>query len=105
MELLAGASLERPPGPKYTAELRFAELAPTGRLPKLGTLRRWRQALPDGFELAFRAPEPCWHPPEGALRQGPELDDGLKWLSEAASALDATFVVVATGASITTGGA
>ncbi len=34
MQLLAGALMERPPGPKYTAELRFAELEPQTPLPK-----------------------------------------------------------------------
>ena len=50
MALLAGASVERPPGAKYTAELRFAELAPSAPLPKPSTLRRWRHDLPEGFE-------------------------------------------------------
>ncbi len=103
MELLAGALLERPPGPKYTSELRFAELAPQSPLPKPGTLAKWRQQLPDGFELALRAPDPCWQSPGGPLRPSSELDAGLGWLAEAADALQASMIVVATGPAVTTG--
>jgi len=103
MQLLAGALLERPPGPKYSSELRFAELAPQAPLPRPGTLAKWRQKLPDGFELALRAPEACWQSPEGPLRPSKELDSGLAWLSEAADALQATVVVIATSAAVTTG--
>jgi uncharacterized protein YecE (DUF72 family) len=103
MELLAGALLERPPGPKYTSKLRFAELAPQSPLPKPGTLAKWRQRLPEGFELALRAPDLCWRSPGGPLRPSPELDAGLEWLSEAADALQASMIVVATGPAVTTG--
>ena len=103
MELLAGALLERPPGPKYTSELRFAELAPQSPLPKPGTLAKWRQKLPEGFELGLRAPDACWQSPEGPLRPSRDLDAGLRWLSEAADALEASMIVVATGATVTTG--
>lgn len=103
MQLFAGALLERPPGPKYTAELRFAELAPQSPLPKAGTLAKWRKALPDGFQIALRAPESSWKGPEGPFRAGSELDEGLRWLCEAADALEASFVVVSTGAAVMTG--
>jgi uncharacterized protein YecE (DUF72 family) len=103
MELLAGALLERPPGAKYTAELRFAELAPQSPLPKPGTLAKWRQKLPEGFELALRAPDTCWQSPAGPLRPSSELDAGLTWLSAAADALQASMIVVATGREVTTG--
>ena len=103
MELLAGTLLERPPGPKYTSELRFAELAPQAPLPKPGTLAKWRQKLPDGFELALRAPDACWQSPGGPLRASEELEAGIGWLSEAADALQASIVTVPTGAAVTTG--
>ncbi|MBW1874164.1 MAG: hypothetical protein JRI98_02040 [Deltaproteobacteria bacterium] len=103
MELLAGALLERPPGPKYTSELRFAELAPQAPLPKPGTLAKWRQKLPDGFELALRAPDASWQSPAGPLRPSRELDAGLAWLGEAADALQASMIVVSTSAAVTTG--
>jgi len=103
MELLAGALLERPPGPKYTSELRFAELALKAPLPKPGTLAKWRQELPDGFELALRAPDECWQSPGGPLRPSAELDSGLAWLSDAAGALSVSAIVIGTTAAVTTG--
>jgi uncharacterized protein YecE (DUF72 family) len=103
MKLLAGALLERPPGPKYTSELRFAELGPQAPLPKPGTLAKWRQKLPDGFEVALRAPDACWKSPGGPLRPSDELEAGIRWLSEAADALEASIVVISTGAEVTTG--
>ncbi|MGB5701686.1 MAG: hypothetical protein WBM48_02620 [Polyangiales bacterium] len=103
MELLAGALLERPPGPKYSSELAFAELAPQNPLPKPGTLAKWRKGLPDGFELGLRAPESTWNPPDGPLRTGAALDEGVSWLSEASEALGASILVVATGPTVTTG--
>ena len=103
MELLAGALLERPPGPKYTAELRFAELSPQAPLPKPGTLAKWRQKLPQGFELALRAPDTSWQSAAGPLRPSSQLDAGLAWLSEAADALQASMIVISTSAAVTTG--
>jgi uncharacterized protein YecE (DUF72 family) len=104
MQLLAGALLERPPGPKYRSELRFAELAPRAPLPKPSTLANWRKQLPESFRIALRAPEPCWRSPAGPLRPSKELDAGLAWLLEASVALEASLIVVATGATVTTGG-
>jgi uncharacterized protein YecE (DUF72 family) len=95
--------LERPPGSKYTAELRFAELTPVDPLPKPATLSKWRKKLPEGFELGLRAPTAAWNPPEGPLRAGAALDAGVRWLTEAADALEASLIVVATDASVTTG--
>ena len=103
MQLVAGALLERPPGPKYLAELGFAELSPPEPLPKAATRARWRQKLPEGFVLGLRAPPSCWRSPEGALRPGPALDAGIRWLEEASDALEASIVVVSTDASLTTG--
>lgn len=103
MDLLAGALIERPPGPKYASALRYAELAPMAPLPKPTTLARWRKALPPGFELGLRAPEACWNSPAGPLRPSGGLERGLRWLSEAADALEASVVVIATGAGLTTG--
>jgi hypothetical protein len=104
MQLLAGALLERPPGPKYRSELRFAELAPRAPLPKPTTLANWRKQLPGAFQVALRAPEPSWRSAAGPLRPSEELDTGLAWLLEASDALEASIIVVATGAAVTTGG-
>ena len=103
MRLLAGALLDRPPGPKYVAELGFAELSPSDPLPKPRTLAKWRQGLPTGFELALRAPAACWRSSAGPLRLDDELDVGLGWLAQASEALQPTLIVVATDASVTTG--
>ncbi|MGB5810622.1 MAG: DUF72 domain-containing protein [Polyangiales bacterium] len=103
MNVLAGAVLERPPGPKYVSALRYAELALADPLPKASTLARWRKELPDGFELALRTPERAWMSAEGALRPGAELTQGLKWLANAVDALQPRLVVLPTQATITTG--
>jgi hypothetical protein len=103
MELLAGALLERPPGPKYTAELRFAELALTGPLPKAQTLAKWRSSLPEDFQLALRIPAPCWRSSTGPLRPGDELDAGLEWLSAATDVLRPVLLVLHTSSEVTTG--
>lgn len=103
MQLLAGAVLERPPGPKYVKKLRYAELELAEPLPKPATLARWREALPAGFQIALQAPERCWRAPEGPLRRGPDIEDGLTWLAESMEALRAQLLVVKTGASVTTG--
>lgn len=103
MNLLAGALLERPPGPKYVSALRYAELAPIAPLPKPTTLARWRRELPPSFQLGLRAPETCWRSPDGPLRPNGELERGLRWLSEAADALEASLIVIATGPTVTTG--
>jgi len=103
MQLLAGALLERPPGPKYSAELRFAELALSGPLPKGQTLAKWRASLPDGFDLALRVPTSCWETSAGPLREGDELDAGLAWLSTAVDTLQPELLVLATSSEVTTG--
>jgi len=103
MQILAGALLARPPGPKYTAELGFAELAPQNPLPRPGTLAQWRDRVPEGFELGLRAPDPAWNTSDGPLRAGAALDEGVSWLSEASEAVGASILVVATGATVTTG--
>ncbi|MDH3200749.1 MAG: hypothetical protein OEM15_07640 [Myxococcales bacterium] len=103
MDLLAGALLERPPGPKYVSALRYAELAPMAPLPKPTTLARWRRELPSDFQLGLRAPESCWRSSDGPLRLSDELERGLGWLAEAAHALEASVLVIATGPAVTTG--
>lgn len=103
MQLLAGALLERPPGPKYTSELGFAELTLTGQLPKAQTLTKWRAGLPESFRVALRIPRSCWHTSAGALREGGELDVGLAWLTTAVEALEPALLVLATTSEVTTG--
>lgn len=102
MPLLAGALLERTPGPKYIADLRYAELNLSTPLPKPSTLRRWREKLPEDFQLALRAPKAVWQGVAGGgSARGTDAD--ATWLNEAADALGAVLVVLATGPGITTG--
>ena len=103
MELYIGASLERPPGPKYASELPFVELSLQHPLPKPGTLTKWRAGLPDDFQLALRVPDPVWKNAAGPLREGETLRSGLDWLAKASESLGASLLVLNTGASITTG--
>lgn len=103
MQLFAGALLERPPGPKYTEALDFAELALTGPLPKPQTLTKWRTSLPEGFRLALRVPRSCWTTSSGPLRPGEEMDAGLAWLSSAVESLAPELLVLATSSDVTTG--
>ena len=103
MNRFAGAVLPRIPGPKYAAALRFVELDLQPPLPKQSTIASWRAALPADFRLALRVPKAIWHPPSGPLRPGPELDEGLRWLTAASDALVVDLLVVVTGPEVTTG--
>jgi hypothetical protein len=103
MDLHAGAVVDRPPGPKYTATLHFAELSFPGALPKVGTLARFRAALPEGFLCALVVPPSCLRGAGGPLRMDDELEARLTWVSEAAEALAARALVVATRPDVTPG--
>ncbi len=98
-----GAILERPPGPRYTAALRFAELSFRSTLPRPATLRRWRASLPVGFRVALRVPPFAMQSDRGVLRLDERLEDGLRWVLDAAEATEASLLVVATGSVLTTG--
>jgi len=101
--LHVGALLDRAPGRKYVSTLRFAELAPRLPLPRPGTLASMRAALPSDFVLALRAPRSAVVSPRGALREDPELDAGLSWLTAAADALQARAVLIHTPSELTPG--
>ncbi len=103
MNLLAGSVLDRRPGPKYTRNLRFAELRFQDPLPRVATLGRWRDDLPDDFSIALRAPRQAWNSEAGALRFDSSLESGLAWLIEAADRLRAALIVVETGHELTPG--
>lgn len=102
MSWLAGALLERPPGPKYTGALSFAELCPTAPLPKVATLAKWRRQLPSDLHLGLRAPSALWG---GAaiFPSGDAQTSAVTWIADGASALGAAFVVLSTGSRLTTG--
>ena len=98
-----GANVDRRPGPKYCEALGFAEISFNGPPPKDNTLRRWRSELPDGFKLSLVAPFAAIHKSDGALLRGEELSERTQWLTSAARALNADFVVVQTSSKVTPG--
>lgn len=101
--ILAGATLERPPGRKYVEALHFAELTFPSSLPKRGTLKRWRASLPSEFEVAIVAPRATRISALGAFRFDPELERQLAWYCDALVATDG-HAVVTTGAELSTSG-
>jgi hypothetical protein len=101
--LLAGASLDSLPGPKYLAALRFAEVSLRAPLPRAATLRQKRGQAPDNLVLALRAPKTAMVGAKGPLRFDAELEAGLAWLLAARDALAAKLVVLATPADLTPG--
>ncbi len=103
MEFHAGAVLDRPPGPKYTASLHFAELAFPGALPKTSTLSRFRAAVPEDFLCALVIPPSCLRGTGGPLRMDAELEARLTWVKDAAEALGARALVVPTTPEVTPG--
>lgn len=101
--LLAGASLDHLPGPKYLAALRFAEVSLRSPLPRASTLRQKRGQAPEKLVLALRAPKSALVGARGPLRFDAELEAGLTWLLAARDALSAKLVVLATPADLTPG--
>jgi uncharacterized protein YecE (DUF72 family) len=98
-----GALLDRAPGRKYLAALRFAELALRNPLPRAGTLASMRKALPDNFVLALRAPRAAVVSARGPLREDAELSAAVAWMNEAANALQARAVIIHTPSELTPG--
>ena len=101
--ILAGATLDRQPGPKYVQDLQFAEISLSGPVPKLGTLKKWRAGLGDAFRLAWVAPRAAIFSEEGKLHEGEELDEATAWLTERVEALGAFALVLPTGGRLTPG--
>jgi uncharacterized protein YecE (DUF72 family) len=101
--LHVGALLDRAPGRKYTAALRFSEFAPRHPLPRPGTLASMRAGLPADFAMALRAPRTSLASSRGTLRFDAELEAGLTWLLAAADALAVRAVVFNTPADLTPG--
>ena len=103
MTLLTGSVLDRIPGPKYTAKLRFAELALRAPQPRPATLRRARAQLPEAFVVALRAPKSALVSARGPLRFDAELEQNFSWVLAARDALSAGLVVLPTPADLTPG--
>lgn len=99
----AGATLERPPGKKYRDKLHFAELALPEALPRPGTVAGWAKDLPESMTLSLVVPRAAWVGEAGPLK----IDDGvgaaLDRCIATAETLGASFVVLPTDGSVTTG--
>lgn len=102
-EILAGALLDRAPGPKYLGALRFAELAPADPRPRPATLARWREPFPEGFRCSLVVPSPARISSLGAFQRDAAMDEALEWTRRAAQSLGASWVVVPTAGEISTG--
>ena len=96
-------SSNAPPVPKYVKALPFAELSLRGPLPTAKTLRKWRSEWPQGFEIALRIPERAWVGGQGAFRSDQKQQDAQQWLFEAASAIEASHLVLRTDRRMSTG--
>lgn len=101
MSRLAGAQVERPPGPKYASALRFAEIRPPLPVPRANTLARWRDGLADDFELSLEAPMGTFKGSAGELRIDEGVTERVAWLRDAVKALRAFALIVRTSADIT----
>lgn len=99
--LHVGATVERPPGPKYSAALGFAELTFPSSWPRRSTLAKWRKTAGD-LECAVVAPRGATHGDRGPFRWDPGLEERFAWYVDALDALDA-HAVIPTGSEISTG--
>jgi uncharacterized protein YecE (DUF72 family) len=98
-----GALIDRAPGRKYIAALRFAEIALRAPVPRPNTLASIRKSLPADFVLALRAPRSAVISARGPLRLDDELSAAVTWMDEAATALQARAVLIHTPAELTPG--
>lgn len=99
----AGAQLDRGPGRKYVEKLAFAEIAPAEPFPRAATIRGWQEAMPSGFVSSFVVPPSARRSTKGPFRFDDAMRAALDRAREAADLLRARFVVVPTGAELTTG--
>jgi hypothetical protein len=101
--LLAGSVVDRLPGAKYAAKLRFAELALRAPLPRVATLRRLHAEAPYDLVLALRAPRSTLSSSRGPLRFDAALERSFEWLLGARDALAAKLTVLPTPSDLSTG--
>ena len=101
--ILIGAALDHWPGPKYAAQLPFAQLTLRAPLPRASTLKRQRHEAPEGLMVSLRAPRSCLSSKQGPLRFDPALEESFAWLLAAADAIDARAVLLPTPADLTPG--
>ena len=102
-DILSGGTFARLPKPALAVALPFFEYAPKPPLMTLATLARFAKQLRGPLRCALVAPRSTWLTSKGPLRAGPELDAGLDWLKRASDILQATAIVLPTGAELTTG--
>jgi uncharacterized protein YecE (DUF72 family) len=103
MQIHVGASLDRPPGPKYSAALSFAELRFPSSRPKTKSLERWRSSVSEDFIVSIMAPKACTEGSSGPFKLDPVLEAELDWLGLAARATRARAIVLPTHRAISTG--
>ena len=103
VEILAGAVVDRPPGPRYVQALRYVELTFPSTVPRSATLRRWRGSLAGPLEVGLVVPYGARVGAAGPFRRDEELDERSGWVLDAADALEAAHLVLPTGRELTTG--
>jgi uncharacterized protein YecE (DUF72 family) len=101
--LFAGSPLDRAPGRKYVAALRFAELSLRAPLPRVATLAGWRAGLPKDFAMALRAPRAALTSKIGPLRSDAATDAALATTLEFAKALEVRALVLPTPSDLAPG--
>lgn len=103
MELFIGASVERPPGPKYQSALDFAELRFPSTLPRPQTFARWRGSVGEDFTVSLVAPLRAIGSGEAAFSLDDSQREGIEWLGRAAQAAEASAIVLPTAGRLSTG--
>jgi hypothetical protein len=107
-----GCTLARLPSPHSAllvskegraAPLAFFEYAPRAPLPTLATLARYKKQLKSEVKISLVAPKSTFTSPKGCMRPGPELDQGLDYLTRVSDILGAFAIVLPTGADLTPG--
>lgn len=97
-----GAVLGSLPAGSYFETLSYAELALRSPLPRPSVLAKWRESIGD-IDVGLYVPRECSVSSKGPLRPDPDMERSMGWLDDAADALDARWVVLPTGADVTTG--
>ena len=78
-------------------QLSFFEYAPRAPLPTYATLARYRKQLKSDVKISLVAPKSTFSSARGCMRPGPELDQGVEWLTRVADILGAFAIVLPTG--------
>lgn len=95
--LFPGAQVDRPPSLKYAAALPFAELVLPSAPPRPATLAKWRETMPEAFQVALVVPKRMVVSASGPYRPSDELNKALKWIAAAQKATGAHVVLPSHG--------